>query len=107
VSKHIGIVACSSEGAALCYRTICLEAEATMGEHHHPQIFYELVKGTFTPAARARFSATIDRLASEGCDAIVMGCTEIPLLLYAEDSSLPLLDSTRILARAALARAVV
>jgi aspartate racemase len=69
-------------------------------------IFDELVKGLFTPAARARFSVIIDRLASEGCDAIVMGCTEIPLLLYAQDSSLPLLDSTRILARAALARAV-
>src|ERR1700753_3134055 len=37
-AKHIGIVACSSEGAALCYRTICLEAAATMGEYCHPQV---------------------------------------------------------------------
>src|SRR2546423_6003563 len=36
--KHIGIVACSAEGAALCYRNICLEALKTMGEHNHPQI---------------------------------------------------------------------
>ena len=38
MTKHIGIVAGSSEGAALCYRTICLEAQAVMGEHNHPEI---------------------------------------------------------------------
>jgi len=38
VSKHIGIVACSAEGAALCYRTICDEAPALMGRHMHPEI---------------------------------------------------------------------
>src|SRR2546421_127158 len=38
MTKHIGIVAGSSEGAALCYRTICLEAPAVMGEHNHPEI---------------------------------------------------------------------
>jgi aspartate racemase len=38
MTKHIGIVAGSSEGAALCYRTICLEAQSVMGEHNHPQI---------------------------------------------------------------------
>ena len=38
MTRHIGIVAGSSEGAALCYRTICLEAPAVMGEHNHPEI---------------------------------------------------------------------
>jgi len=38
MTQHIGIVAGSSEGAALCYRTICLEAPAVMGEHNHPEI---------------------------------------------------------------------
>ena len=38
MAKHIGIVACSAEGAALCYRTICAEAPAVMGEHMHPEI---------------------------------------------------------------------
>src|SRR5687768_18450170 len=38
VTRHIGIVAGSAEGAALCYRTICLEAPAIMGEHNHPEI---------------------------------------------------------------------
>ena len=36
--KHIGIVACSAEGAALCYRTICTEAPALMGRHMHPEV---------------------------------------------------------------------
>ncbi|HSB74577.1 MAG TPA: hypothetical protein VLC12_02955, partial [Terriglobales bacterium] len=35
---HIGIVACSAEGAALCYRTICLEGAAVMGRHAHPEV---------------------------------------------------------------------
>ena len=38
MTQHIGIVAGSAEGAALCYRTICLEAPAFMGEHNHPEI---------------------------------------------------------------------
>ena len=38
MARHIGIVACSAEGAALCYRTICAEAPAQMGEHCHPEI---------------------------------------------------------------------
>ena len=37
-NKHVGIVACSSEGAALCYRTLCLEAAEKMGEHFHPEV---------------------------------------------------------------------
>lgn len=38
MSKHVGIVACSAEGAALCYRTLCMEAPAQMGEHMHPEV---------------------------------------------------------------------
>src|SRR4030095_3668701 len=38
MTLHIGIVAGSAEGAALCYRTICLEASAFMGEHNHPEV---------------------------------------------------------------------
>jgi len=36
--RHIGIVACSAEGAALCHRTICADAPAAMGTHNHPEI---------------------------------------------------------------------
>ena len=224
MSKHIGIVACSAEGAALCYRTICDEAPALMGRHMHPEIsmhthclgeymeciyrgswqcvaelmlssadklakagadflicpdntvhhafdlvaprsplpwlhivdevaavarsrgfrrlaitgtlytmegrvyqdklgmagfeylvpeiqereridqiiFDELVNGIFTPESRAYFQQVIARMSQQGCDAVVLGCTEIPLLIDDTTSPLPTLDSTRILARAAL-----
>lgn len=227
MTKHIGIVACSSEGAALCYRTICLEGAKIMGRQSHPEItmhtyplseymrhievdgwdgvaelmlssaeklarvgadfiicpdntihqafdrvvdksslpwlhiaeevaaeaarrnyrrlailgtrylmegpvyqtklaarkidhlipdtnerqrineviFDELVNGRFTAQSRQYFHEVIDRLKDQGCDAAVLACTEIPLLLTEGDSSLPTLDSTRILARAALKRA--
>ncbi|MCK4637217.1 MAG: amino acid racemase [Methanomicrobia archaeon] len=227
-AKHIGIVACSAEGAALCYRTICIEGAKFMGRHAHPEvtmhtfplseymrcievgdwkgvadlmissaanvakvgadfaicpdntihqafdlvvkkspipwlhiaeevaaeaihqnytclgvlgtrflmegtvypakltavgieyripevedrehinniIFDELVYGRFTSEARAYFKEVINRLKNQGCDAVVLGCTEIPLLVTQEDSPLPTLDSTRLLARAALRKAV-
>lgn len=70
-------------------------------------IFYELVEGKITSGAREYFSAVISRLKKEGCDAVGMCCTEIPLLLRpGKDTDLPLLDSTRLLARAALKKAL-
>jgi aspartate racemase len=227
MAKHIGIVACSAEGAALCYRTICLEALAVMGKHDHPEmtmssipmarhlaslrtegwegvaelmleaaakvagagaafaicpdntlhealplvlprspipwlsiaevvaleakdrgfrrlgilgtkylmegpvypralqplgiewrtpaaaerqvidaaIFDELVNAVFKDETRAMFSRMIEALKREGCDAAVLGCTEIPLIVRPEEAALPTLDSTRLLARAALRRA--
>ena len=227
-AAHIGIVACSAEGAALCYRTICTEAPALMARHRHPEIsmhthslgdymecigrddwegvaelmlssagklagagakfllspdntihlafermvprsplpwlhivgevaaearrrgyrklavtgtkytmegpvypsllteqgvgcvvpneeergridaiiFDELVNGVFRDESRTYFQRVIARLKDEGCDAVVLGCTEIPLLIDDATSSLPTLDSTRILARAALRRAL-
>jgi aspartate racemase len=69
-------------------------------------IFNELVYGRFTAEARAYFSEVISRLKKEGCDAVVLGCTEIPLLVTQESSPLPILDSTRLLARAALKKAI-
>lgn len=228
MAQHIGIVACSAEGAALCYRTICLEALEPMGEHNHPEItmngmpmarhmasittedwkgvaelmldscrkvaaagasfaicpdntvhqalpwvlprspipwlhiaevvaeeahrrgfrrlgilgtrylmegpvytdalarygiewrippsaqrqevdtaiFKELVNAVFDDATRRMFYERIRELAAEGCDAAVLGCTEIPLIVRPEESPLPTLDSTRLLARAALRRAL-
>ena len=226
--RHIGIVGCSAEGAALCYRTICLEAEPLMGKHAHPEvtlhtialadymlhlsdgedwpgvagimlrsvaaleragadfvicpdntihaalpyvlprsplawlhiaeevgkeaqrrgfkklgltgtrflvsssvypeklaalgigfvlpndeqrekinaiIFDELVRGRQTEEALSYFQGVISEFKREGGDAVVLGCTEIPLLVDDAVSSLPTLDSTRILARAALRRA--
>ena len=68
-------------------------------------IFDELVNGVFTPEAVTRFQRVIERLKGEGCDAVVLGCTEIPLIMNDANSPLPTLDSTRLLARAALRRA--
>jgi aspartate racemase len=69
-------------------------------------IFEELVCGVFKPEAVTYFQQVIGRLKGEGCDAVVLGCTEIPLIMNDANSALPTLDSTRLLARAALRRAV-
>jgi aspartate racemase len=65
----------------------------------------ELVNGVFTPGAISYFQRVIERMKREGCDAVVLGCTEIPLIMNDANASLPTLDSTRLLARAALRRA--
>ena len=227
-TKHIGIVACSYEGAALCYKTICNEGSAYLGEHAHPEvslhthplseymkyiiadnwngvadlmissanklsktgadilicpdntihqslsiakeqisttwlhiaeevtmeanrnnfkkigilgtkylmegrvypekfeacninyetpaeeqrnqlndiIFKELVYGVIKKESKKYFLNVIDDFKLKGCDAVVLGCTEIPLIVLPNESSLPTLDSTRILARAALKKAI-
>ena len=228
--KHIGIVACSAEGAALCYRTICREALPVVGKNDHPRItmdsiamarwmpafdagdwagvaefmlesarvlagagadfaicpdnsahlawdhvqaqtpipwlhiarvvaeearrrgfrrvgvlgtrftmgggapvyrpaleaagietvvpeaadfdnvdriiFAELVDGVFTDESREKYNRVIARLADRGADAVALACTEIPLLVRPKESPLPTLDSTRLLARAALREAL-
>jgi aspartate racemase len=228
MTRHIGIVAGSAEGAALCYRTTCLEAPAVMGEHNHPEItmnsvslaehmryvragdwkglatvlaiaagkvahagadfaicpdntyhqafeylipqspipwihiaravaeeadrqsykhlgilgtkylmesnvypgaladfkiasqipdeedrakintiiFKELVNGLFPESSRLYLNEVTEKLKVRGCDAVVLGCTEIPLIVRPNDTPLPTLDSTRLLARAALRKAL-
>lgn len=69
-------------------------------------IFDELVYGRFEASTRSYFSQVIAECKGRGIDAVVLGCTEIPLLIGDADSPLPTLDSTRILARAALREAV-
>jgi len=69
-------------------------------------IMDEFVYGVFKPEAVAYFQRVIERIKNEGCDAVVLGCTEIPLIVNDSNSPLPTLDSTRLLARAALRRAV-
>ena len=225
---HIGIVACSAEGAALCYRTICAEGAHWLGPHAHPEISMhthsfsgyvacidhddwkavgelmlssanklakigadfvicpdntihqalchikhvlplpwlhiaqvvaarakelgyerlgltgtrwlvesdvyptaleehglsyvrpgkeerdeinriimdELVLGIFKQEAVEYFQGVMSRLKDQGCGAVVLGCTEIPLIMNDRNSPIPTLDSTRLLARAALQRAI-
>ncbi len=162
---HIGIVACSAEGAALCYRTICIAGAQLLGAHAHPEVsihshsLAEYVKcldrndwqgvgelmlssanklaqigadflicpdntihqalpyvQSRSPLPWLHIAEVVAATAVErgfkylglnqGCDAVVLGCTEIPLIMNDENSPLPTLDSTRLLARAALRRAV-
>ncbi len=69
-------------------------------------IFSELVDGIVTEVSRRAYAGVIERLAERGCDAVALACTEIPLLVRPRDSSLPTLDSTRLLAAAALREAL-
>ncbi|HZF15584.1 MAG TPA: amino acid racemase [Steroidobacteraceae bacterium] len=69
-------------------------------------IMDELVCSTFKPESVATFQRVIEQLKAEGCDAVILGCTEIPLIINDGNSVLPTLDSTRLLARAALRRAI-
>lgn len=68
----------------------------------HRIIFDELCLGHFSEKSRAAFVRIIERLAASGCDSVALVCTEIPLLIEAADSPLPILDSTRLLAKAAV-----
>lgn len=69
-------------------------------------IMQELVYGRFTPEAVAYFQRVMGRMKEEGCDAVVLGCTEIPLIMNDSNSPLATLDSTRLQARAALRHAL-
>jgi aspartate racemase len=68
-------------------------------------IMDELVRGITSAQAVTYFQQVFGRMKGEGCDALVLGCTEIPLIMSDANSPLPTLDSTRLLARAALRRA--
>ena len=59
-------------------------------------IFDELVQGEFKGTSRRYFQDVVDKLADRGCDAVVLGCTEIPLLITQADSRLPVIDSTQL-----------
>ena len=75
-------------------------------EEIHRIIMDELVYGVFKPEAIAFHQRVIQRLKEQECDAVILGCTEIPLIVNDSNSPLPTLDSTRLLSRAALRRAV-
>jgi aspartate racemase len=70
-------------------------------------IMDELVRGVVKPDAILFHQAVIEGMKRQGCDAVVLGCTELPLIISDDNSPLPTLDSTRLLARAALRRAVL
>lgn len=71
----------------------------------HDIIYRELVRGEVRSESRARFRAVIDRLVADGAEAVILGCTEIMLLVQPADSPVPLFDTTTIHAEAAVLRA--
>jgi aspartate racemase len=83
----------------------CVRPNADELEAMNRIIFEELVYGVFKPESLNYFQRVLHRMKDEGCDAVILGCTEIPLILNDLNSPLPTLDSTRLLARAALRRA--
>ena len=84
----------------------CVRPNAAEREETNRIIMDELVYGVFVPESVAYFQRVMGRMKEEGCDAVVLGCTEIPLIINDSNSPLPTLDSTRLLALAALRRAV-
>jgi aspartate racemase len=84
----------------------CVRPSADEIEAVHRIIMEELVYGLFRKDSLVVFQRVVRRIKQDGCDAVVLGCTEIPLILSDANSPLPTLDSTRLLACAALRRAV-
>jgi aspartate racemase len=84
----------------------CVRANTVERNAINRIIFEELVNGIFTLEAVTYFHRVFERMRRDGCDAVILGCTEIPLIMNDANAPLPTLDSTRLLARAALRRAV-
>jgi aspartate racemase len=87
------------------YAAELLRPDAHEREEINRIIMEELVRGVFKPEAIQYFQQVMEKMRRAGCDAVVLGCTEIPLIMNDANSPLPTLDSTRLLARAALRRA--
>jgi aspartate racemase len=72
----------------------------------HRVIVDELVRGIVSPVGTAALGSVVKNLAAQGCEAVILGCTELPLALDEAGSPVPLLDTTRLLARAAISEAL-
>jgi aspartate racemase len=111
--KRLGIIGTTYTMEGPVYRQ---KLDAVGIEHTIPEpkdrelinkiIFDELVAHRFTKEAREYITGLIGEMADDGCDAVALACTEIPLIVTPESSPLPVLDSTRLLARAALRAAL-
>lgn len=111
--SKLGILGTKSLMEGNLYREVLSERgiesvipELNERERINALIFDELVRGIVKDSTREFFRGVVSRLVNKGCDGIVMGCTEIPLILGPDDVEVPLLDSTRLLATAALNEAL-
>lgn len=68
----------------------------------HRVIYDELIAGKVLESSRAAYCAIIDKLVAQGAEGVVLGCTEIPMLISAEDSPVPVFDTTQLHALAAV-----
>jgi len=93
------------KSALAAHGIVCEIPESGVRQRISAFIMDELVFGRFAIPTREYFQEAIQVFKGSGCEAVVLGCTEIPLLIQPEDSVLPILDSTRTLARAALREA--
>jgi aspartate racemase len=83
----------------------CVRPSEAQREEMGRIIMDELVPGMVVERSTRYFQAVIEDFRRQGCDAVILGCTEIPLVISDANSALPTLDSTRLLARAALRHA--
>jgi aspartate racemase len=80
--------------------------EEPVRERLNAAIFDELCRGIFRQETTKLFLDAIDDLGARGADCVILGCTEIPLIVTSANASLPVLDSTRLLARHAVLEAM-
>lgn len=76
--------------------------ESEERDYIHQVIYQELISGILKDQSRQQFKKIIDNLRKKGAEAIILGCTEIPLLIKAEDSSLPIFNTTELHAKKAV-----
>ncbi|HSP35866.1 MAG TPA: aspartate/glutamate racemase family protein, partial [Thermoanaerobaculia bacterium] len=103
--KRIGLTGTKWLVASDVYPADYVRPDAHEREEVNRIIMEELVNGIQSPESAGYLIRLIDSMQRAGCDAVVLGCTEMPLVISDANSPLPTLDSTRLLARAALARA--
>jgi aspartate racemase len=111
--RHVGLLGTKWTMTGPVYRTalekrglpLSIPDEAVRAELNRA-IFEELVEGDFKPQTTDRFLKAIDDLKARGADCVILGCTEIPLIVTAANSPLPVLDSTRLLAKQAVIEAI-
>ena len=111
--KHVGLLGTKWTMTGPVYSTALekrglerLVPEEPMRDQLNDAIFDELCQGIFNAQTTRLFLQAIDDLKAKGADCVILGCTEIPLIITSDNSPLPVLDSTRLLARQAVREAL-